>query len=58
MEVVRIDFDKVAQETSDAVLILIDPKLHWIPKSLIKDEDQQEGWVEIPEWFAIKENLV
>ncbi|MGB5686406.1 MAG: hypothetical protein WBM35_11370 [Candidatus Electrothrix sp.] len=66
-EAVWVDYDKIRRETDLAVLFVItsgddfaeppvEEVLAWIPKSLI--EIQEDSRILIPEWFAIKENLV
>jgi type II secretory pathway component GspD/PulD (secretin) len=55
-----IYFDKVIVDRDDlgAILFRIDKEEIWIPRSLIEQLDEGNNEVEIPEWFAIKEELV
>lgn len=54
----------VKRTTEKAILIDCDGKEAWIPKSLIKDFDDQEvnvrftGNIEIPEWIANEKELI
>ena len=54
----------IKRTTEKAVLIDCDGKEVWIPKSLIKNFDDQEigtrfaGNIEIPEWFAHEKELI
>lgn len=58
-------FEKVtvAHETKDALVVMIDGKKHWVPKSAV-DEDSEvykmdtDGKFIVAEWWAIKAGLV
>lgn len=55
-----IYFDKVIVDRDDlgAILFQIDKEEIWIPRSLIDQLDEGSNEVEIPEWFALKEELI
>ena len=60
---VELQVKTVVKETTEALLCRIDGVDHWIPKSLIgADSDVRaegdSGTLEIPEWFAVKEEIV
>lgn len=52
------------RETAKAILVDLGSKgKKWIPKSLIDDDSEvyatgHTGTLVVPEWFAVKENLV
>ena len=54
----------VKRRTDLAILVHIEDKELWIPKSLIKNFDDVEinvhfmGHIEIPEWFAYEKELI
>jgi len=57
---VVICFDEIVVNRDDlgAVLFRMDNQEIWIPRSLIGWLDEEDNEVEVPEWFAIKEELV
>lgn len=62
-ELVILDYDEIIKETEKASLFRIgeeeDPDSRfWIPKSLIRDLDEEKREITIPEWIAIKLGLV
>ena len=55
-EWVDIEFDLLKKETPRAILVLIDDKDYWIPKSQIR---RVEGnWVMVTEWIAEEKGLI
>ena len=49
-------------ETPQALLVIIDEKKHWVPKSVVSDDSivQAQGDIGVlivEEWFATKEGL-
>lgn len=59
-EPVRID-GTITHRTPRAILINIDGKDHWIPRSQCSEEvDDEDGteYLMVSEWFAIKEGLI
>ena len=59
---VEIDFDYCLAETTKAVRLAIRDNEVWVPKSLINgdppDVDDENGVVEVPEWWAMQEELI
>lgn len=61
MSMEKVEFQVITLRESDlAVLFDIEGEEVWVPKSLMEDwpDEDDEGEIEIPEWFAIKEGLV
>lgn len=58
METVTVVYDEKLADTGEggAILFLMDDREIWIPNSLIMDECS--NGIEIPLWFAEKEELV
>lgn len=61
-EPVSIDDAKAVAETDLALLVVIDEKKYWIPKSQIKDDSEVyemggEGTLVIPRWLAEEKRL-
>jgi hypothetical protein len=50
-----LEHDGVIRETDKAKCFLIENEEIWIPKSLIKDENEE--LVAVPQWFAKKNGL-
>jgi len=49
-------------ETPLALLVIVDLKEHWVPKSVVSDDSMVQtkgdlGALVIEEWFAVKEGL-
>jgi hypothetical protein len=57
MSYVEIQTDGMIAETRDAVLVEIDGKEKWIPKSQIEDADESYELITITSWLAEKEGL-
>lgn len=57
---VLIDFDGVIAQTERGVLVNVDGDEIWIPKSLVDNLDsiEDDGYLELPVWFAEQEGLV
>ena len=53
---VIVEHDGVEHETDNAKLMKFAEGKEWIPISQIEDED--ETWVEIPEWLAAEKGLI
>jgi len=53
---VEIRFDELIEETKLAILIKINDKRYWLPKSQI-DFREWSHVIEMPEWLAIKKKL-
>lgn len=60
MKTVQIKYDEIRHNTGDggATLFIIDEDEVWIPNSLIKEIWEQDNEVEVPRWFAEKEELI
>ena len=59
MMTVRLDFDDLVDETDLACcLAFSDEHEVWVPKSIILELDEEDGEVEVPQWFAYKEGLI
>ena len=54
---VEVKFDKLVENREKAILILIDDKQYWLPKSVI-DFREWSNFVEIPEWLAKEKGLI
>ena len=54
---VEIEFDKLERETEAAILIRVDDKTYWLPKSVV-DYREWSNIVGVPEWMAIEKGLV
>jgi hypothetical protein len=50
----------IEQETSQAILIVVDDHKCWLPKSIIEWDEVGDGdaIVSLPEWFAKKQRLI
>ena len=48
------------RQSANAVLLDIEGEEIWVPKSLMEEwpDVDDEGEIELPEWFAIQEGLV
>jgi len=57
-EPVEISYTRIVVDSDLAILFEDGTDQFWIPKSLIKDHDEDDKIVSIPEWFAEKEGLV
>lgn len=60
---VDVFIDAVLKETDAALLVGIDDRELWIPKSVLEshddlDEDTGETTIYVAEWFANKEGLI
>ena len=49
-------------ETPQALLVVIDEKKHWVPKSVVSDDSTVQAQLDVgvlivEEWFAVKERL-
>lgn len=59
---VEIDFDYCIVETDGAVLIDFEGREVWIPRSCIVGDvprgNEENGSIELPEYFAIEKGLV
>lgn len=55
---VTVDFDEVITDYDhyNAILFRMDDREVWVPKSLINN--REDNSFDVPEWFAIKEELV
>lgn len=56
-ELIEIEFERKAQETEVAVLLVIEGRNVWLPKSQIDLRDWS-SIVGIPQWLAEKKGLV
>jgi hypothetical protein len=61
-EYAEVDGCKCAQETAKALLIVVDGKQHWIPKSQIGPDSEvfkvnDEGTLSLAEWLAVEKGL-
>ena len=57
-ELVTVDVD-VINQTGMSYLISDGDKEVWVPMSLIANDDPvEEGYIEIPEWYARQEGLI
>jgi hypothetical protein len=54
----QIEYDDIVAETPSAILISIDDRDVWIPKSQIEFHNKDSCYMEIPEWLAIDKELV
>lgn len=63
----KVSFDDVSveNETAKALLVRIESKSYWLPKSAIHDDsevfdglDNSEGKLVVQQWWAEKEGLV
>ncbi len=61
-KLVEIEIDYVKHDTDNAMLIVVEDKEYWIPKSKIEDQSQDDNdvitGIFIPEWLAIEKGLV
>jgi hypothetical protein len=50
----------IEQETSKAILIVVDDQKCWLPKSIITWDDVGDGHatISLPEWLAKKQRLI
>jgi hypothetical protein len=50
----------IEQETSKAILVVVDGQKCWLPKSIITWDEVGEGdaLVSLPEWLARKQRLI
>lgn len=59
---VAIDVDRVTNNRPKAIEILVDGKRIWIPRHMVQHRDSEVDEttreIEIPEWLAIREELV
>ena len=59
METVEIDYDELLILSSNATLFKIDDEVEvWIPCTLMVEYDEDDKTFTIPEWFAIKKDLI
>ena len=60
MPTAEIAYEKVVRDepSDDAILFKIEGWNYWIPRSLVEEIDEESKIVVIPEWFAVKEELV
>lgn len=56
-DLVILDFDEIEGESEEAMKFTM-PGPVWIPKSLIRDLDEDTKEVTVPVWFATKAGLV
>jgi len=54
---VEVEFDELMENREKAILIRIDDKQYWLPKSQI-DFREWSMIVEVPEWLAMQEGLI
>jgi len=54
---VEVPFDELLENREKAILIRIDDKKYWLPKSVI-DFKEWSKIVEVPVWLAEKKGLV
>lgn len=54
----EISYTKIVTETDMAILFEDGPDQFWIPRSVIKDHDEEDKIVTVAAWFAEKEGLV
>jgi len=59
---VLVDYDCIIRgdccEEGTATLFRIADREVWIPNSQIEDYWEEDRQVEVPEWFAVKEELI
>jgi hypothetical protein len=50
----------IEQETSKAILVVVDDQKCWLPKSIIEWDEVGDGdaLVSLPEWLAKKQRLI
>lgn len=57
----KVEFFVVTlRQSANAVLLDIEGEEVWVPKSIMEEwpDVDDEGEIELPEWFAIQEGLV
>jgi hypothetical protein len=54
---VSVEFDELVQNKELAILIRIDDKQYWLPKSQI-DFREWSNFVEVPQWLAEQKGLM
>ena len=59
-ETVLIDYDEIAHDTGDggATLFHIENREVWVPNSVLVDVWENDNQFEVPEWFALQEELI
>lgn len=58
-ETVTLAYERVVRETAKALCISMHgDKETWIPKSLIREHEEDAKALDVPEWFAVKEGLI
>jgi hypothetical protein len=59
-ELVEVDYDEIIRDNArdKAVLFAVDDEEVWIPRSLIDYTDERAKTFYVPEWYAIKEELI
>jgi hypothetical protein len=50
-------YDDILKETDLAYLFAFGDYQHWIPKSVIKEMDEKESILTLPDWFIEKNGL-
>lgn len=56
---VTLAYERVVRETAKALCIAMHgDKETWIPKSMIRDHEEDARALDVPEWFATKEGLI
>jgi hypothetical protein len=57
-ETAEISYTEIVTESDMAICFKDGPDKFWIPKSVIKDHDEEDKIVHVATWFAEKEGLV
>ena len=55
-EEVEIEYDECCFRTDNALLFVIEEDEHWIPRSVIQNDDGKI--ITVPEWFAKERGLI
>lgn len=54
---IYVNYDEIEHQTDEAILFVINSEQIWLPKSQIKDHDENSKVVIIPKWIADKNDL-
>ena len=57
-EMVEVNFDSVVDREELQTCYAISDEEVWLPNSQVKNEDEMQGTLEIPEWLAHDRGLI
>ncbi len=56
-DIVDIEYESIEHDTGKAVLLKIEGDEFWIPKSQIKNDYENEDYIQIPRWLVDEKHL-